>query len=242
MHLDNFSICFHWIQLNSNIINWVPWIQLVCLTDSAFMNTWSKHSQGAWLIFAVYNEFEAEHNLGGVCHLLEAGSRKGSRVSKSTWSAELLAALQGTERTEVLAAWLGEIWFGAQGTIREQAHRAFFKAPLCTQLVVDCRGLFDSISAQVLGKVQDRGMLLWIACLRELYRRGWLEQIAWVPTESMISDSQTKWKDGLDREWFFLVRSFSGVGHMFQGGYCAALYLGGAFHIRGRQRHLPQKQ
>ena len=76
-----------------------------------------------------------------------------------------------------------------------------------TQLVVDCRGLFDSIVAEKIGKILDRSMHIWISAVREVYNRGWLDEACWIPTESMIVDSQTKWKDGVDSGWLRYYRT-----------------------------------
>ena len=50
-------------------------------------------------------------------------------------------------------------------------------------------------------------MLVWISALREIYTIGWLDEIAWIPTESMICDAQTKRKDGLDMVWMIFYRT-----------------------------------
>lgn len=50
-------------------------------------------------------------------------------------------------------------------------------------------------------------MLLWIVALRELFHRGWIESAAWVPTESMICDAQTKWFNGTDLGWLNYYRT-----------------------------------
>ena len=56
---------------------------------------------------------------------------------------------------------------------------------------MDCRGLFDSIAAVIPGKLLDKGMVLWLAWVRECFRH-WLEELVWVPTESMLPDDLTK--------------------------------------------------
>ena len=50
-------------------------------------------------------------------------------------------------------------------------------------------------------KLLGKGMVIWIAFLREAFHRGRLDELVWVPTESMLCDGQTKWLDTEDALW-----------------------------------------
>ncbi len=68
------------------------WLKLVLVTDSAFANLVDKYSQGAWAIFLFASN--ARESVGGYGYLIVPGSRRSTRVCKSTWGAELLALVQ----------------------------------------------------------------------------------------------------------------------------------------------------
>lgn len=78
------------------------WLRLTLVTDSACANAASKYTQGGWVVFLT--SVEEGQQVGGVCHVLEIGCRKSSRVAKSTWAVELLSAVLGLERTEPIPA------------------------------------------------------------------------------------------------------------------------------------------
>ena len=108
---------------------------------------------------------------------------------------------------EMIAAWLGDIWQGLDGDLLQTARRMGEESVLPTQLVVDCKGLFDSVIAPSPGKLVDKGMILWISWLREAFHKGFLDELCWVPTESMLIDSATKWKEGEDQLWTLMYEN-----------------------------------
>ena len=90
--------------------DFVPNFKLLVVTDSAFKDLSSRHSQGAYAIFLGLST--NNDSVSGYAHLLQFNSRKSRRVVKSTWGAEMHALIAGLERAERLYYWLREIWQG----------------------------------------------------------------------------------------------------------------------------------
>ena len=51
---------------------------------------------------------------GGKMQILEYGSKKSTRVAKSSWGAELLAAVRAFEKGSKLCAWFHELYYGVR--------------------------------------------------------------------------------------------------------------------------------
>lgn len=171
--------------------------QLLCITDSAFKNTGSRHSQGAYTLVLVER---VAGRLGGRLHVLEFASRKSKRIAKSTWSAELHALLFGVERMERVAGWLQEVWHGPTGDrglarLNKKSEATFVD---CIA-VVDCRGLWESVTSPAVGSLVDVSMQVYLLAVRETFMSGFLNGLAWIPTDDMLSDPLTK--DMEDHLW-----------------------------------------
>ena len=87
--------------------------KILVISDSAFKNLKSKHSQSGYVIPLVRSDRTG--SVGGLCHVLEFNSRRSRRVVKSTWGAEMHAFIAALERAERIYYWLKEIWQGPTG-------------------------------------------------------------------------------------------------------------------------------
>jgi len=178
-----------------------PDIQLLLVSDSAFGNLGDKASQGGWVLLLVGGN--GKETLGGYCHVLDVGSKRSARVAKSTWSAEMLSATVAFERGELLAMWLKEIWQGIPQDWTSQVYRMSTKHAVDITSIVDCKGLFDSVTARNPGKLTDKSMVLWLAAYREAISQQRITSMCWIPTESMLADGLTKWLT-IDHTWSML--------------------------------------
>jgi hypothetical protein len=167
---------------------------LIVLTDAAFGNLLSRHSQLGYTILLA--EVHDPTQLGGRVHLLEFGSSKSPRVCTSTFSGELHGAIRGLERGRFLVQFLTELWGGAR-TPEELLN----DVPVVTlEAVIDAKGLFDAMTAASTGKITDRSSILYLLQYREAMRVRHLSKLHWAPTESMLADDLTKamlWGSGL---------------------------------------------
>ena len=71
---------------------------------------------------------------------------------------------------------------------------------------VDARGLFDSLVAKDMGKMQDKTMLIYALAYRETLKFQIVRQLFWVPTCSMLADELTKDKEETSDDWWFLYQ------------------------------------
>ena len=164
-------------------------LALYMLSDSAFKNMSDKKSQGGYVLMLVMRE---QGKVGGYVHILEFASRRSRRVAKSTWSAELHSFVVGTERLERLHSWLREIYQGpnsSRGLDRLHQEETVF---LDCYGLVDCRGLWESLTAPVVGSLLDSSMQVYVLAAREAFEMGPLNCIGWIPTQDMLSDALTK--------------------------------------------------
>jgi hypothetical protein len=147
-------------------------------------------------------EISENGQIGGCVHILDFSSAKSTRVARSTYAAELLAATRGLERGELLQGWITEVFhgpcvFGARGSIDREPAIGIYAG-------VDARGLFDSLTARDIGKLTDKSMLIYCMAYREALRFRIVDLMFWLPTESMLADELTKEKDEISEDWWQL--------------------------------------
>ena len=179
------------------------------ISDSAFKNLKSKHSQGGYAILLVRSE--GVDSVGGLCHVLEFNSRKSRRVVKSTWGAEMHALISALERAERIYYWLKEIWQGPSGIPGIDRVESMINTDsyIAVQACVDCKGLYDSITSPVVGSLTDMSMQLYLIALRETMRVGPLSELCWIETHDMLVDAQTKWMDDVLWKSFYRTSYWS---------------------------------
>lgn len=166
-----------------------PFLALYVISDSAFKNMSDRRSQRGYVAMLVLH---TPGRLGGPAHILELGPRKSRCVAKSTWSAELHAFIVAPEKLGRLHAWLDEIYCGgaeAKGLQRLKKKNDPF---LDCYGIVDCKGLFDSLTSPTVGSLLDVSMQVYLMAAREAFAMGPLNVIAWVPTTEMLADGFTK--------------------------------------------------
>jgi hypothetical protein len=191
MQRDNDACCMWYPPLGEvpSPVGYCPSLALYTISDSAFKNMSDRKSQGGYVIALV---LKRPGQLGGRLHVIEFASRKSRRVAKSTWSAELHAFVVAVERLERIHGWISEIFLGPTKE-RGIARLNVEAEPFCDCYgIVDCRGLFDSLTSPTMGSLLDVSMQVYVLAAREAFANGPLSHIAWVPTTEMLSDSLTK--------------------------------------------------
>ena len=141
----------------------------------------------------------------GVCpngqrgnHLLEAHCRTHKLVTRSSFGAEVIAAVNATDHGIILATTMhemvnGPITAAVARTLRESGG---FKAEL--HLYIDARSVYDAITAVTLKPPSERSMAAFVYWIRELLDHGILSSITWCDTRDMSADALTK--GSIDRD------------------------------------------
>jgi len=164
-----------------------PWLSLLVLSDAAFSNLHDRHSQLGYTILLV--EMHDPSQFGGRVHVIEFGSKRSTRVTVSTFSGELQAALMGLERGQLVQYWMSEVWNGVPDGLEGLMHG---EPAVRLETGVDARGLFDCLTAANIGKLTDKSTTLYVLAYRQSLHSKVVERMSWVPTESMLADDTTK--------------------------------------------------
>ena len=139
---------------------------LVVFCDASFGNLRDSSSQGGFIIFLV--------SMSGKCCPITWQSRKIRRICKSTLAAESWAMIEAVDTAELVQAQLGEINHSVK---------------LDVIVMTDCKSLHDAI--QTSKNVDDKGLRIPIACLRQRVQRGEIK-VRWISTKKQLADCFTK--------------------------------------------------
>eukprot|EP00971_Amphidinium_carterae_P203800 4044520-Amphidinium_carterae.1 len=123
------------------------------------------------------------------CSLLDWRSHRSKRVTRSTLSAETVAAEAGADHTQFLAAHFGMI-LNNSGLREKQKYLPWAAA-------TDCRSLYDCLNFDNPAASEKR-LLIDLAALKESLKEAHLhcssvpDKIMWVPTAWQLADPMTK--------------------------------------------------
>lgn len=168
-------------------------LRIALISDSSWKKLEEKYSQGALIIGVTANKCgEKRTAFGGRIHPLEGATKKSTRVSKSSWAAELLSAVRAEEKGSKLNSWLRELYCGF-ASASEECKRLEFEGAgkIEVDLYLDAQDLIDSITSEG-PKISDSGMEIYVNCLREAWREGRISRIVKIATEDMVVDGMTK--------------------------------------------------
>lgn len=160
--------------------------RLSLIGDSSLLNVDDKYAQQGW--FVLLEEVDTE--TGGLCHILDFGSRKSGRDAHSSFKAESIIAAFLVEMGQKIGKWLTEIWEGA-----ESAKELEFRNPaLPSRLWTDAYDLFSTLRCPLPYRGKDGSAHLIVESIKEEMKAGRLDEVGWTPTSHMVADSLTKWK------------------------------------------------
>ena len=131
-------------------------------------------------------------------HLIDFTARQQRRVTRATFTAELLSACDAQDKGFLLAQMLHEIVTGDTrcSTARQLRDNGGYAIPMA--LYIDAMSVFSATTATFVKTPADNGVLCHIQYLRELLDEGILFAFVWADTRDMLADGLTK--GSIDRE------------------------------------------
>ena len=164
---------------------------LLVISDSAYKGEDQDHLAIRSGIVAI------AHGTGPKCgtnqlHLLEFVCKKQSRVSRSTFSAELYSALDLVGLAMNIQMAIHEVSHGNQRPARllELLEGGRLQPPMVN--VIDANSVFDAMVSKEVRSPSDSSMLIHILRYRELLRNGTISRTVWVDTRDMLADGLNK--------------------------------------------------
>ena len=164
-------------------------VKLLVISDSSLGNAGEKYSQGAfWVVLAK----DKTRYLCGDFVLLAHVSARSKRVASSTFAAETLALMLGTEEALFIQTWLHEL-SNPEISVRE----------LCTlpgrklvpiDVSVDCRDVYEVLIKSATPNVTNKSLALYVAALRQEKEQERIRNIAWIDTRDMLVNAFTKYE------------------------------------------------
>jgi len=169
-----------------------PPTRLVIASDSSFSagDTAGLVMRGCVLMLV---ETDGSTPMGKV-QVLDWFSRKQPHVCRSTFAAELHAALDALNQGLIVQALLSEIALGTRSARElldiQSAGRCQPELHLC----VDARSVYDAVCAEKVSVPADKHLFLHVAKMREFLDTKLLHKLWWVDTQDMAADGLTKGK------------------------------------------------
>lgn len=159
-------------------------LRLTIAGDAALRNVEEKYPQQGYLALLE----DASTEVGGLALPTDFGTRKGGRVSPSSFKAELLNTSLICEHGQKMLRWFAEIAEGAESAMTLQARKNIFPLRLWT----DAYDVFSAVRCPRAYSGRDPSCHLFVEGLKEDMRLGYLDELGWCPTGSMIADALTK--------------------------------------------------
>ena len=143
--------------------------------------------RGSVYILEGYNSNEERVN-----HLLWAASKSLSLVTRSTYAAELLAAVCTADYAVPLMITLHELKYGPLSAhdAMEMRNNGGFTYKLL--LYVDAKSVYSSITSAFLKVPAEASLVARLLWIRELLQKGILQALTWCDTRDMLADTMTK--------------------------------------------------
>ena len=184
-----------YLRHKGNDLRW----RIAAVSDSAFRsledNTTGLALRG-YIILLTTNEVK---HPGGSCIILDYGTKKHKRVNRSTFAAELNAAIDTLEQATIVLFTLEEVFFPENSDAAGmQLKYVSSKLHFPLELSIDAKAVFDSIAAPEFTMPTEATLVNHLHSIREHVRDGRLSRLWWIDTRDMIADGLNK--GGLPRD------------------------------------------
>ena len=124
--------------------------------------------------------------------ILEFVSKKQIGACRSTFTAELYAALDTVSLASVINLALAEVLTGCRSASQMAEIQEPGSNALEADLFLDARSVFDSVSAAVTKSTTDRLMYIRALKLKEILAMRIASRMIWVDTRDMLCDALNK--------------------------------------------------
>lgn len=132
--------------------------------------------------------------------ILDYGTKKHKRVNRSTFAAELNAAVDTVEVATIVQFTLEEIFNPGSSTRPETMQQLFEtgKLQFPMELSIDAKAVFDAIVAPEFSMPTEATLVNHLHSIREAVQNGRISRLWWIDTRDMVADGLNK--GGLPRE------------------------------------------
>ena len=136
---------------------------------------------------------------GGECIILDYGTKKHKRVNRSTFAAELNAAVDTIDIATIVQFTLEEI-FNPGSSTPEAMQKLYMGGQLHfpMELSIDAKAVFDAIAVAEYNMPTEATLVNHLHSIREQVRDGRITRLWWIDTRDMVADGLNK--GGLPRE------------------------------------------
>ena len=124
-------------------------------------------------------------------HILDWACRSQRHVTRSTFSAELLAGGDAVDQGLLTSHMLLELESGPI-SMQEARNRRMQGGYIPTSLYLDAKSVYAAIIATFIKPPAEKSLLCHIQYIRELLDKGVIQYLFWIDTRDMISDGLTK--------------------------------------------------
>ena len=173
--------------------------RIAAVSDSAFRSLEDSSTGLALRGFVIMLVVRNYQNPGGECIVLDYGTKKHKRVNRSTFAAELNAAVDTVDIATIVQYTLEEIFNPTSSkpeVMQELYDQGKLHFPL--ELSVDARAVFDAIASPEFSMPSESTLCLHLHSIREATRAGRIFRLWWIDTRDMVADGLNK--GGLPRE------------------------------------------
>ena len=126
-----------------------------------------------------------------IIHVIEWACRSQRHVTRSTFSAELLAACDAIDMGILLAQMIYELEHGPLSALQVRDRR-MEGGYSCLALYLDAKSVFAAVTATFIKQPAEKSLLCHVQYLRELLDKRIVRWLFWIDTRDMGSDGLTK--------------------------------------------------
>ena len=201
IHVKRLNAVLRWMQANPKKI-WFRRMSgkthLRCVGDAAFRKEENegRSLRGAFFLRAVDGrqlaEATASFTTSSTVHIIDAVCKSQRRVTRSTFSSELLSACDAIDHGMLLALTMHELSVGVQSCAQSKLLREAGGWNVRLSLYVDAMSVYAAVTATFLKIPAEKSLLSHVQYLRELLDTKVLEALIWIDTRDMCADGLTK--------------------------------------------------